>query len=273
MNNPLKLSNEQLGHLQAVLLEILIEIKRVCKLADIPYVIIAGTMLGSVRHGGFIPWDDDADVAMLRKDYDKFVEACKKYLDKDKFYFQDAHTTEGYRWGYGKVRRKESRFVVSGTEELPYEQGIWVDVFPLDYVPNSKLMRTAVNFHCFLIRKFLFSEAGKIREKNILKKKVYNLMSMVPLKSEVKYLGKYVKWRNRKRTKWVRILTFPTPNHEYGYLEKWYRKRAVTEFCGVRFAGIKEYDEYLCFKFGEYMKLPPPEMRKQHYVSEVKFPD
>lgn len=273
MSNRIVLSQEQLKKVQNVLLELLCEVKRICELEGIPYAIIAGTMLGAVRHDGFIPWDDDADIGMLREDYQVFRKACEKHLNTDRFYFQDTEYTHGYRWGYGKLRRKDSQYVVCGTEKLPYEQGIWIDIFPLDHVPDSKFGRTLTNIHCFFIRKFLFSEAGKTREKNSVKRAVYSVMSKVPLKAILNHYYNYIEHRNRVQTKWVRILMFPTPNKEYGYLCKWYKYTAPTNFEGEVFSGIKDYDEYLTFKFGNYHELPPVESRKQHHVSTLQFPD
>ena len=80
------LNNEQLRQLQMIELEMLLEVDRICKKCGIKYNIIGGTLLGSVRHKGFIPWDDDADVAMLREEYEKFKKACKKELDTTRFY-------------------------------------------------------------------------------------------------------------------------------------------------------------------------------------------
>ena len=102
-----ELSKEQLRQLQLIELEMLIEVDRICKKYNIHYNIIAGTLLGAVRNGGFIPWDDDADVAMLRSEYEKFRKVCKEELDKSRFEFQDHRNTRGYRWGYGKIRRKD----------------------------------------------------------------------------------------------------------------------------------------------------------------------
>ena len=127
-----------LRRIQLVQLDLLKEVDRICKKCGIRYNIIAGTLLGAVRHGGFIPWDDDADVAMLRREYDRFVLACQKELNTDKYYFQDHHVTPGYRWGYGKLRRKDSLFLREHQEHMPYEQGIFIDIFPLDCVPNER---------------------------------------------------------------------------------------------------------------------------------------
>lgn len=253
-------------------MELLCEVRRICELAGIHYAVIAGTLLGAVRHGGFIPWDDDADVAMMREDYESFCRACERYLDSTRFYFQDSARTEGYRWGYGKLRRKNSRYVVCGTENQPYEQGIWIDIFPLDNIPNSLLGRAVCNVHCFVIRKFLYSASGKYREKSAIKRAVYAAMEKVPLRAVLAHYNRYIRRRNRCQTQWVRILMFPTPNRQYGYLRRWYEDVAKIVFEEEVFDGIRDYDEYLTFKFGRYMELPPPEMRKQHRVSELKLP-
>ena len=83
----IELTKEHLQQLQAIELEMLDEVDRICKKNNIKYTIIGGTLLGAVRHGGFIPWDDDADVAMLRPEYEKFCTIVEKELDVDRFYF------------------------------------------------------------------------------------------------------------------------------------------------------------------------------------------
>ena len=107
-----ELTPDQTRAIQTVLLELLCEVRRICELAKIRYTVIAGTLLGAVRHGGFIPWDDDADIGMLREEYEAFRRACDKYLDTSRFYFQDHTCIKGYRWGYGKLRRKDSSYVI-----------------------------------------------------------------------------------------------------------------------------------------------------------------
>ena len=92
----------ELQKLQKVELELLVEFDRICRKHSIPYSIDGGTLLGAVRHKGFIPWDDDADVIMNRKAYQKFSDVVDDELDTDKYYFQDMRRTAGYRWGYGK---------------------------------------------------------------------------------------------------------------------------------------------------------------------------
>ena len=265
------LTPKQLREVQLTELELLLEVKRICEKNDIRYNIIAGTLLGAIRHKGYIPWDDDADVAMLRSEYEKFVKAVKKDLDTEKYEFQDHNSTKGYRWGYGKLRRKDTLFLREFQEEMPYFQGIFIDVFPLDYVPDSKPGRAVMNFRCFLVRKLLWARVGKRADKSAFKRLVYSVMDKMPEEKIKRMLNRLIGETQRKRTGWVRILTFPTPNNEYGYKTKWYEKSRTYTFEGETFAGIKDYDAYLSFKFGDYMTLPPEEKRKTHPVSDLKL--
>lgn len=266
----LELDDRTLRQVQLIQLEMLIEVDRICKKCGIHYNIIAGTLLGAVRHAGYIPWDDDADVAMLREEYEKFRNVCKQELDSSRFYFQDHRNTRGYRWGYGKIRRKGTLFLREFQEHMPYRQGIFIDVFPLDGVPDSNLLRTIKNFECFCVRKILWSKAGKIADKNWMKRQIYRLLNHIPERKVFQYYHTMICRANRSRTKMVRILMFPTPNHVYGYCREWYENSADIEFEGFFFPGIRDYDRYLSFKFGRYLELPPEEQRKIHPVSAIR---
>ncbi len=266
-----QLDDKMLRQLQMIQLEMLVEVDRICKKCGIHYNIIAGTLLGAVRHGGYIPWDDDADVAFLRSEYERFREACKTELDKTRFIFQDHRNTRGYRWGYGKLRRKNTLFLREHQEHLPYMQGVFIDIFPLDGVPDNYFLRSMKNFECFCVRKILWSRVGKVAEKSYWKRKVYRLLDRIPEKLVFRYYHIMIHRANQRETRMVRILTFPAPNEEYGYYRCWYENSADTVFEGITFQGIKDYDSYLNFKFGRYMKLPPVEMRKVHPVSELRL--
>lgn len=267
----IELDEKMLRQLQLIQLEMLIEVDRICKKCDIHYNIIAGTLLGAVRHGGYIPWDDDADVALLRPEYEKFRQACETELDKSRFYFQDHRNTPGYRWGYGKLRRKDTLFLREHQEHMPYEQGVFIDIFPLDGVPDSYGMRCLTNFQCFCIRKILWSAVGKFADKNPIMRAVFSVLSTIPVYWVFSYYHCLIEAGNKKRTTMVRILLFPTPNREYGYYRRWYEESAELEFEQYLFWGIKEYHDYLCFKFDNYMTLPPPSQRKVHPVSAIEL--
>lgn len=267
----IELGNEELRRLQLIQLELLEEVDRICRKCGIKYNIIAGTLLGAVRHSGFIPWDDDADVALLRPEYEKFRLACKKELDKNRFYFQDHRNTKGYRWGYGKLRRKGTVFLRENQEHMPYEQGVCIDIFPLDGVPDNYLLRSVKNFECFCVRKLLWARVGKKADENFWKKQVYRAFDKIPERAVFRYYHRMIRRADRKKTRMVRILMFPTPNSEYGYYRCWYENRMDVVFEGKTFQGIKDYDSYLSFKFGNYMELPPKEARKAHPVSRLRL--
>lgn len=266
-----QIDENMLRQIQMIQLEMLEEVDRICKKCEIQYSIIAGTLLGAVRHGGFIPWDDDADVALLRTEYEKFRCAVKTELDTSRFYFQDNRRTKGYRWGYGKLRRKKTLFLREHQEHMPYPQGIFIDIFPLDGVPDNYLLRSMKNFECFCVRKILWSKVGQFADNNLLKRRWYGLLAEIPEDRIWSYFNRMVIYANKKRTKMVRILMFPTPNRKYGYYRDWYENTDDIMFEGKIFQGIRDYDNYLWFKFGEYKKLPPVKKRKAHPVSAIRL--
>lgn len=267
-----KLSPQELQQLQRVLLDMLIEFDRICKIHHIRYCIIAGTLLGAVRHKGFIPWDDDLDVALPREEYVKFRNACKSDLNRNKFFFQDNTTDYNYRWGWGRLRRLDSEFIRVGQEHLKMKTGIFLDVFPIDNVPDFPVTRGIFTFRCFLLRKILYSEVGRVSEKKACYRFVYRLMSKIPVTWVFQQMEKLQKY-NAYDTKYARILTFPTPkSRSYGYLRKWYIELDEIMFEGKMFPCISDWHEYLTYKYGNYMKLPSEAQRHWHPVVSFKLP-
>ena len=264
------ISSDELRAVQLTQLELLREVDRICRKLGIRYQIIAGTLLGAVRHGGFIPWDDDADVAFLRDEYEKFRAACEIDLDMSRFHFQDHGNTPGYRWGYGKLRRKDTEFIRLDQEHMPYEQGICIDIFPIDNVPNNKILRKIHCFKCFLYRKTFWSEVGR-REAKGITRFVYAALRKIPASRLYQSFDRFVEKSNRHESEWARILTYPTPTKDHGYPRQWARKTAEYTFEGVNLYGVAEYDEYLRFKYGNYMTLPPENERKKHPISRLKL--
>lgn len=264
------LTPEELRVVQLTQLELLCEVDRICRKCGVTYRIIAGTLLGAVRHGGYIPWDDDADVGFLREEYEQFKVACEKELDTSKFYFQDHKNTPGYRWGYGKLRRKDTEFIRLNQEDMPYEQGIFIDIFPYDYVPDNVVLRQLHCFKCFLYRKAFWAPVGKNTSRGF-SKLVYKLMDGIPAEKLYSRYERFIERSNRKDSKWIRILTYPTPTKDHGYKRSWADETAEYVFEGTSFLGPKEYDDYMTFKFGDYMSLPPESERKTHPVSKLKL--
>lgn len=263
----IQISNEDLKKIQVYELEMLLEVKRICEKHDIKYSLIGGTLLGAIRHEGFIPWDDDADVGMLRADYEKFREVCKTEMNAEKFYFQDDRNTKGYRWGYGKVRRKNTLFLREYQEHLDFGQEVFIDIFPLDYAPDSNILRKFHMFYCFCIRKALWSPVGARIEKSILKKGIYLFLRKISKKTI--YSNYYKHIRTRKKTNTVRINLFPTPK-PYGFPISFFEQLEDVVFEESIFKGTKYYEKYLTIKYGNYMELPPVNERKVHPIVKLK---
>jgi len=265
------LTNHELEGLQRALLEMLIEVDRICKKHEIRYVLFAGTLLGAVRHGGFIPWDDDLDIAMMRDEYIRFRQACAQDLDKSRFFFQDNITDQHYRWGYGRVLRLDTEFSRIGQGHMRMQKGIFLDIFPMDGVPEFAPFRGVHNFICFILRKLLYAEAGRKTGNSILIRLWYAIINIIPHNWIFAMMSKLTKFSIR--SKYVRHIAFPTPKGRiYAFLREWFEDIIYIEFEGRLFPGIKDYHAFLFNHYGDYMQIPPPEKRHTHPVSKFKLP-
>lgn len=265
MKEKCEISDEQLKQLQRAELEMLVELDRICRKYHIQYSLDGGTLLGAVRHKGFIPWDDDIDVIMLRTEYFKFRKACKHDLDCGRFFLQDYRSDPGYRWGYAKLRRNDTELVRKGQERLKQHSGVFIDIFVADNVPDKYFSRRVHHFLCFLIRKTLYSEVGKYNEGNFFLRTVYCILSRIP-RDRVFHVRNWLAARtNRKRTELISHYTLEYPKScRYGLPRSCFDEIVEMEFEGRMFCGFKDYHTYLSMHYGEYMKLPPEEKRIPH---------
>lgn len=274
------LSAEEFRHLQLVELDLLKEFDRVCRLHDIKYAMAGGTMLGAIRHKGFIPWDDDIDVAMTREEYEKFKKVSDA-LNPEICYIQDHLTDPFYRWGYSKIRRTGTTYVRLGQEHLKNKTGIFIDVFPMDDSPKSLCGEIFQDVFCYVCRKILWSEVGKIHAKG-LKKWWFSLLSHIPTKQVFKWIHMvYEKKSRNDKPNRVRPLLFPAwGNHEvkkplkerFNMPKDWFLNVAEYEFEGCRFYGMKDAEGFLKYIFDDYMTLPPEDKRDQHApLSSIDF--
>ena len=281
MRNSVQLSHEDFKRLQMLELDNLKEFDRVCRKHRIIYTLSSGTMLGAVRHKGFIPWDDDADISMLREEYEKFVLVSNE-LDQNICFFQDHSTDPEYRWGYGKIRRTGTQYIRTGQEHLKCQTGIFIDIFPLDDVPNSKIRRIIQKERCFITRKLMYAEIGRVSDnENKFMRLLYSVLSKIPIDYAFYRLKKYTRKSKNATSCAVRTLTYDAlgkkakklpKDFQYGRPKKWFLNVAEYEFEGCHFYGPKDYDEYLTFKYGDYMKMPPEDKRQQNSpVSYIEF--
>ena len=276
-----KFSQVELRRLQMIQLDLLTEFDRVCRKYDIKYVMDGGTMIGAVRHRGFIPWDDDIDVAMLREDYEKLTKVTDEF-NPDFCFFQDHTTDPEYRWGYGKLRRTGTSYVRLGQEHLMQKDGVFIDIFPFDDVPLSTLGQIIQDKYLFCLRKILWSEVGRKTTQGLWRLWFW-LLSKIPHSWVFSLLDKISKRSNNSTPNRVRILMFPAfglcgnkkrmPIHErYGLSKRVFDNPREFIFEGKKFYGYSDYDTRLRMEYGDYMQLPPESEREPHlYVSSFKF--
>ena len=146
---------------QHALYTLLCEFDRVCKKLNIPYVLFAGSMLGAVRHEGFIPWDDDLDVMMLRQDYEFFLQNADKYLDTDRFYLQKEFS-EHWPMFFSKLRLNGTTCLEKyHPKDEKIHQGVYIDLFPCDNAAKGKWGRKLQFFASKAISHFLSIQISK----------------------------------------------------------------------------------------------------------------
>lgn len=258
---------ENLRALQLVELEMLAELDRICRKHEIQYIIDAGTLLGAVRHGGFIPWDDDIDIRMLRPEYEKFCEVCKTELNEH-FFLQNHKTDQGYRWGYARILKKGTVYHRVGQEKMTAKNGVFIDVFPNDNLPSSYWANKECTILSWFCRKLLYSEVG-VRNSKGINKLGFFLLNCLPKAwghKGMQYLSN--KYKDRDVTR-VRCFGWGSKEETGGFLKQWNLETQDILFEGLSVRGPKDLDGFLKYSFGDdYMQYPPIEKRKPAHTAD-----
>lgn len=246
---------------QKALMTLLQEFDRVCRELEIPYVLFAGSMLGAVRHQGFIPWDDDLDVLMLRADYERFLRAADGLLNREKFHLQKEFT-DHWPMFFSKLRLNGTTCLEKYHARDPrIHHGVYMDIFPCDNGADSSFGRKLQ----YLASKVVIAKAVDKRGYDTdskLKKLVMAAGRCLPMKPFVKLAQK-----GGEDSEYVH--TFLGGGREYGknvFPRAWFRERVEMPFADGKYPVPKEYDKLLTMLYGAYMVLPPEEERvvKQH---------
>jgi len=262
MSEIIQLSDEQMQKLRKIELEMLIEVDRICRLKGIKYSLSFGTLLGAVRHKGFIPWDDDLDIMFDHEEYEKFFIACATELDTTRFFLQDFRTDSGYRWGYAKLRRLGSEYIKKGHERLKQRRGVCIDLFDYQRVPNGARERRKYKKIMFCIRKALYSALGKKAEKRLSLRMLYSVISLIPSKVINRFRLHYIEQYRNIDAEVVSCEMFPMSRVKIGFDRSIFQEYTQLEFEKRLFMATAKWDYFLTMCYGDYMTPPPIEERK-----------
>ena len=187
-------------------------------------------------------------------------------MDKTRFFLQDYKTDENYRWGYEKIRRKNTEFIRLGQEHLKNKTGVFLDIFVVDNVPDGWMARRLHYIFCFVIRKLQYAEVGMKTEKSVFWRMWFYLCYSLFHRNVIFYWrDKVAQCCNKKRTNLVAHMTHYYPKRtKFGMPSFCFDEMIDIDFEGYSVRCFKEYDTYLSLLFGDYHKLPPKEQQVMH---------
>lgn len=262
--------------IQAVSLEILKIIADICEQQKLRYFLIYGTLIGAVRHKGYIPWDDDVDIMMPRPDYDKLLEYLYKNIDKYSNLEVFNHDVNDL-YPYMITRISDKRYEIKMDNEKSYGMGVFIDIYPFDGLGNdekealkyglngdrlSSICYQATREHFAMetttsivrkIIKYPFYLVSKIIGKDIIQDKLERLARVKPY-DENAYVGCVV---------WL------SGGMRDIFKKEWFDEYIMVSYEKYQFRIPREYDKILSHVYGDYMKLPPEKDRVGHHNYKV----
>lgn len=261
---------EEVKELQDKELVLLKELKRICENHNITYFLAYGSLIGAIRHHGFIPWDDDIDVCMNYADYVRFAEICKTELGSE-FFLQTAESDPDAGLSYHKLRLNHTTLIVDYLSDRNMHHGISIDIYPVYNVPDNPIEK---KLQLFATAVYMLFEAGCVPENHgsivatgskilltIFKGKMRNY-----LKNKChEYMAKY----ERKATKEKAMLFGNLNICRHIYPADVFAYAIDAEFEGEKYSIPVGYDKYLKSYYGDYMTLPPVEeqgVKLEHIV-------
>ena len=247
--------------LKKVQIDILLYIDKICKKNKIKYFLAYGALLGSIRHKGFIPWDDDIDITMPRLDYERFIKVMKTNKGIYRLVCLE-NCKKDYSYPFAKVC--DARTIINEPwRPMKEEIGVYVDIFPLDGLGDTeKNAKENAKKLLKITKQIWFMET--VKNQNI-KGRILNFIGRKNLNKYFKYIAKK---NNYYKSKYVGMLAWPSDHIEY-IEQKYYLEMISGDFEGNSFPIPKYYDAILNNRYGDYMTFPPLDKRKRHHPFEA----
>ncbi len=257
-----------LEQIHALQVEMMLELKRICEKHNIHYFLDYGTMLGAVRHQGFIPWDDDVDFGMFRSEYDRFLSIVDEELDQTRFRYETIFTSRGNCNLMGKMKYRGTKVVDFYNAKCEQNHEVWIDLFIYEDVPDDPALRRKQEKKMNFYKRILYGKCRYGHHSKLMYavRRVIGLLYPMSLRRVKEKLTEISGQYNGVAGADVRQdLSTKYFNRDMK------RELAMYTFEGHEFPGVKDYDRYLTQEYGDWRQMPPEEKRYnyRHQLLEV----
>lgn len=266
--------NETLKHLQQIDIKILKYFIEICEEHNLTYFLYGGSLIGAVRHQGFIPWDDDIDVIMFREDFEKLNEILEKDID-DNYKFFNVLNEDTYHYMWGKIGLKNTLFKEWWADQVDYTPNIFIDIFILDNIPDNKFKRFTHKWKCFILNlcasHSIIKYENESKLKEIIQKTIYYILKILPISPSTikkKCVKAFTQYQHEDCKE---VCDLPSPCFmPVSFRTDWLPvKKAKFEDMEVNIPN--NYDKILKREYNDYMELPPEESRFRPAPEEIDF--